>query len=33
MSQQWPAVGTGALAAVVLGGSACGISSLEGGHH
>ena len=29
MGQQWPAVGTGALAAAELGGVACGISPLR----
>ena len=32
-SQQCPAVGTGALGATDLGGAACGISPLRGGHH
>ena len=31
--QQWPALGTGALAAAGLGGMACGISPLGGGRH
>jgi len=29
MGQQWPATGTAALAAMVLGGTVCGISPLE----
>ena len=33
MGQQWPAVGTGALAAADLGGTVCGVSPLGGGHH
>lgn len=33
MGQQWPASGTGALAAAVLEGVACGISSVGGGSH
>ena len=31
--QQWPVVGTGPLAAPILGGAACGISPLRRGHH
>ena len=31
--QQWPATGTGALAAAILGGAACGRNPLGGGHH
>ena len=31
--QQWPALGTGALAAADLGGTVCGISPLRAGHH
>ena len=30
---EWPAAGTGALAAAVLGGVVCGISHLGGGSH
>ena len=33
MGQQWPATGTGALAAADLGDVACGISPLGGGRH
>ena len=33
MGQQWPAVGTGALAAADLGGAVCGISPFGGGCH
>ena len=33
MGQQWPSMGTGALAAADKGGAACGISPLGGGHH
>ena len=33
MFQQWPAVGTGALAAAILGGMVCGVSPLGGGHY
>jgi len=33
MGQQWPAVGTGALALADLGYAACGISSLGGDCH
>ena len=33
VGQQWPAVGTGALAAPGLGHVVCGISPLVGGHH
>ena len=31
--QHWPEVGTGVLDAAVLGGAACGVSPLGGGHH
>ena len=31
--QQWPTAGTGALAASALGGAACGVSPVGGGHH
>ena len=31
--QQWPAMGTGALAEADLGGAACGINPLGGVHH
>ena len=31
--QQWPALGTGALAAADLGGTVCGKSPLRAGHH
>ena len=33
VGQQWPATGTGVLAAAVLGGTTCGIHPLGGGHH
>ena len=33
MGQQWPAMGTRALAAANLGGSVCGVSPLGEGHH
>ena len=33
VDQQWPATGTGALAAAVLGGTVCGLSLLRGGRH
>ena len=33
VGQQWPATGTGVLAAAVLGGTTCGIRPLGGGHH